>query len=336
MNRHIRIFSGLVAILIIGALFIGCSISGNNKGQGPLTPGVSDPESQSDTVQKADPEPAKENQPKAPAGEDTEQEDETPDGTASEPNPVEPSSSEPSDGASAEDKPEVPATAESYEETTPEAIQTDPTVPDLPPDQSATEPVISLEWELLAYADVTGDGLDEAIYLDKKDMEAGIVTLRVCDSSGAEIWNEEASISHAGWNSIFLLEQGGTYYLLQYNPYMGQGIGSYTYIVFLLEGADENVISGDIIDFDINGTKELDVPRMVYFAETVNTLLGESILLVSSEGGEFAFGPSPAEPFFERYSWLDLLPELYENNDDLETRLYKYSDYAIEKRKRYN
>jgi len=35
---------------------------------------------------------------------------------------------------------------------------------------------------------------------------------------------------------------------------------------------------------------------------------------------------------YERYSWLDGMPELYEADDDLETRLMKYSDYLVSKK----
>ncbi len=74
---------------------------------------------------------------------------------------------------------------------------------------------------------------------------------------------------------------------------------------------------------------------MLSFAEEVNSLLAKSTLLISSDGGEFHFGPSSAEPFFERYSWLDWPggnPELYEKNDSLEKRLNKYSKFAVETR----
>ncbi|MZP31025.1 hypothetical protein GTO91_15005 [Heliobacterium undosum] len=65
---------------------------------------------------------------------------------------------------------------------------------------------------------------------------------------------------------------------------------------------------------------------MVAFAEEVNALIRKSTLLVSSEGGEYSFGPSLADRFLERYSWLDQAPELFATGDNLETRLVKYSE----------
>jgi hypothetical protein len=110
---------------------------------------------------------------------------------------------------------------------------------------------------------------------------------------------------------------------------MWQGYCSYTYTLFTLEGGVEHVVRSNTIDFDINGVNKLDTPNMIAFAEEVNALLGKSTLLLSSEGGEYSFGPSSADRFFERYSWLDGTQELYADGDDLKTRLVKYSDYAV-------
>src|SRR5690606_8774887 len=64
----------------------------------------------------------------------------------------------------------------------------------------------------------------------------------------------------------------------------------------------------------------------------VNALLSKSILLMSTKDGAYSFGPS-AEPFYERYSWLDEMPKLYAVGDDLEMRLKKYSDYVVSNRR---
>lgn len=188
-------------------------------------------------------------------------------------------------------------------------------------------------WELLGNADVDRDGLKESIYLDQSQRDNGFVTLRIYDSSGNDIWSEQASTSHAGWTSLFLSEQGGKYYLLRYLPGMWQGYCTYTYTLFTLEGGAEHVVRSNTIEFDVNGVNKLDAPDMIAFVEEVNALLGKSTLLLSSEGGDYSFGPSSADRFFERYSWLDETPELYADGDDLKTRLVKYSDYAVSNHK---
>ena len=114
---------------------------------------------------------------------------------------------------------------------------------------------------------------------------------------------------------------------------MWQGYCTYTYTLFTLEGGEEHVVRSNTIEFDVNGVNKLDAPKMVTFAEEVNALLGKSTLLLSSESGEYSFGPSSADQFFERYSWLDETPELYADGDDLETRLVKYSEYVVSNRR---
>ena len=185
-------------------------------------------------------------------------------------------------------------------------------------------------WELIGKADVNRDGREEIFYLDKSHIASGSwVTLRVCDSSYNEIWSEQAGTPHVGWNSLFLCEHDGEYCLLRYHPTMYQGYCTYVYALFTLEGGAEHAVRSNTIEFDINGINKLDAPKMVVFAEEVNALLRKSTLLLSSEGGNYSFGPSSADQFFERYSWLDETPELYTDGDDLETRLVKYSEYAV-------
>jgi len=190
----------------------------------------------------------------------------------------------------------------------------------------------------LIEADVThDDGIKETIYLDKTQMKSIFdVTLRVLDSGGNEIWSESANTAHPGWNSLFLCEQDGESYLLRYRPTMYQGYGSYVYTLFTLEGGKEKDFRTAMLEFDTTETKELDTPKMITFADEVNALLGNSILLVSTDGGDFHFGPSSPEPFFERYSWLDLYPELFEAGDSLETRLNKFNEYAVSNYRLHN
>ncbi|KGK88969.1 hypothetical protein DP73_11780 [Desulfosporosinus sp. HMP52] len=151
--------------------------------------------------------------------------------------------------------------------------------------------------------------MKESIYLDQSQRDNGSVTLHIYDSSGNDIWNEQAGTSHVGWTSLFLCEQGGEYYLLRYLPGMWQGYCTYTYTLFTLEGGAEHAVRSNTIEFDVNGVNKLDAPNMIAFAEEVNGLLEKSTLLLSSEGGEYSFGPSSADRFFERYSWLDGMPK---------------------------
>ncbi|MGF7144890.1 beta-lactamase regulating signal transducer with metallopeptidase domain [Anaerotaenia torta] len=198
------------------------------------------------------------------------------------------------------------------------------------PSEMPAEPALELIAEV---TDLDRDGQREVLCLDRSGMGEGYITLRVFDKNNNEIWSEDADLPHAGWQSLFLCELEGEYYFLRYNPSMYQGSCYYYYTLFTLEGGQENIIQSNQLEFDINGTKELDVSRMIAFAEEVNELLDSSTLLMSTEGGQYTFGPSSSEDFLERYSWLDSVPKLYSDSDNLETRLSIYSDYAISNRK---
>ena len=194
-----------------------------------------------------------------------------------------------------------------------------------------SNPVRGEQRELIYYGDVDGNGQDESIFIDKSQIDNMFVTLSICNRSGKEIWSERLSTSHAGWGSLFLCKLDGKHYILRYNPYISQGYATYMYTLFTLEA--EKAFRINTLEFDINGIARLNPSEMIAFADEVNDLLSKSVLLLSTEGGEYHFGPTQAEPFFERYSWLNLTPELYENNDDLETRLVKYSEYAVSSHK---
>lgn len=188
------------------------------------------------------------------------------------------------------------------------------------------------QWELITKGNINKDSQEAAIYLDKSQIDKGFITLHILDEQSKELWSGQFSTSHTGWDQLFLCDLDGKQYLLRYNPAMFQGYCTYVYTLFTLENGNEKVFRTNKLEFDVNGTKELDVPKMLAFAEEVNVLLGKSTLLISSNGGDFHFGPSTAEPFYERYSWLDANPEIYERNDSLEVRLNKYSKYTISNR----
>lgn len=190
------------------------------------------------------------------------------------------------------------------------------------------------KWMLITEADVTGDSINERLYLDKSQMDTTFdITLHVLDSAGNEIWNESGNSSHAGWKSLFLCQMNGKEYLLRYTPYMGQGYGTYTYTLFALENGKEKVYRTNTLEFDLNGIEKLNTPEMIAYADEVNDLLDKSFLLMSTEGGIYSFGPASAESFFERYSWLDGNSELFDPADSLETRLEKYSSWAVKNRR---
>lgn len=188
-------------------------------------------------------------------------------------------------------------------------------------------------WVLIAEADLSGNGIKEYIYLDKSQINSTFdVTLRVLDSTGNEIWKESGNKAHAGWKSLFLCRIDEKEYLLRYTPYMGQGYGTYKYSLFTLEGGVEKVYETNTLEFDLNGAEELNVRQMIAFADEVNSLLGKSTMLMSTDGGTYSFGPASAAPFYEKYSWLGEFSELFSKGDDLSKRLQKFSKHAVSTR----
>lgn len=179
----------------------------------------------------------------------------------------------------------------------------------------------------LIRADVGGDSRKETLLLDTSRQKNGAVVLKIEDADDKEIWAQDALTAHPGWNSLFLYEDGGKQYLLRYTPAMTQGGGTYAYCIFRLnEHGGEEIVRKDQVAFHIYEAQTLDVDKMAGFAQEVNALLSKSRLLLSSEGGKFSFGLSPADPYFETYSWLDATPQLYGAGDDLKTRLTKYRE----------
>ncbi|NLT15794.1 MAG: hypothetical protein GXY05_15825, partial [Clostridiales bacterium] len=154
----------------------------------------------------------------------------------------------------------------------------------------------------VAQADLDGDGADESITVTKTADD--LYVLSVLEANGSELWSEEMSTAHTGWDSLFLCTLDGKDYLLRYNPTMFQGECSYRYTLFTLENGRENAKRTGTVEFDVNGTNLLDTDEMNSFADEVNALLKKSILLLKTEGGMPLVGPSSAEDYLEDYAVL--------------------------------
>ncbi|MPM40195.1 hypothetical protein SDC9_86835 [bioreactor metagenome] len=152
----------------------------------------------------------------------------------------------------------------------------------------------------VAQADLDGDGADESITVTKTADD--LYVLSVLEANGSELWSEEMSTAHTGWDSLFLCTLDGKDYLLRYNPTMFQGECSYRYTLFTLENGRENAKRTGTVEFDVNGTNLLDTDEMNSFADEVNALLKKSILLLKTEGGMPLVGPSSAEDYLEDFS----------------------------------
>ncbi len=101
--------------------------------------------------------------------------------------------------------------------------------------------------------DLTHDGIKEMITVELLNNEGeqltanddiGQLLVSVFTSNGksiTKIYELPTGKSHAGWNWLYLYKENGKDYLLQYNPTMYQGVGTYQYDIFYLDNSGQQV-----------------------------------------------------------------------------------------------
>lgn len=133
--------------------------------------------------------------------------------------------------------------------------------------------------------------------------------LQVIRQDGVELWSAGAHPSHAGWTSVFACKIDGEDYLLQYEPEMYQGWAEYAYELWAFDGNGQAYTSDNrSVTFDINFGREehqFDPEAIAGFFWELRGLLQDSILLASTENGEFQTGIPGLE--LQNYIFSDLL-----------------------------
>lgn len=132
--------------------------------------------------------------------------------------------------------------------------------------------------------DLNRDGVPEQLAVTEDSM---VQTLRIYNGDTL-LWTEEAASAHVGWNALFLCQREDGDYLLRYRPTMYQGVCSYTFQLFTLEGGAEQIVDQGEVSFDINFASRMhesfDPAAIARFMETVNGYLSTSQpLLVTDE-----------------------------------------------------
>ena len=101
------------------------------------------------------------------------------------------------------------------------------------------------------------------------------------------IFTEDAYVSHAGWNALFLYWKDGQAFLLRYTPMMFQGDAAYGYQLFYLaEDGSQVTVQENWVYFDINfgGIHgDFDPEAIDAFLTEINALLSHSILLMNTD-----------------------------------------------------
>ncbi len=157
--------------------------------------------------------------------------------------------------------------------------------------------------------------------------------LRVTRPDGTALWTQDAALAHVGWASIFACRENGEDYLLCYDPVMYQGCATYSYRLFSLDTAGQEVLLREnSVDFDINFGSEFhegfDPSAIAAFLEEVHGYLDNSTLLLTTEGGAFRTGGSGGEFRENMDFWGDDC--LYDENQSLEENLRNYETWSKE------
>ena len=186
-------------------------------------------------------------------------------------------------------------------------------------------------------ADLTGDGLEEMLVLTMhttSDTEANLrqsvsaeefaysepAVFGVRDGAVVPAPDEMFSVgsSHVGWGYVYLVPRsdGNGFALLDFRPYLGQGMASYTYGVFGLEEADDELLllDWDECYFSVDPVESMDpdggddatleegqafLDRVQAYRDSGAALLVYNVSYGGSTGGpEFSYlNASPADMF---------------------------------------
>lgn len=150
----------------------------------------------------------------------------------------------------------------------------------------------------LAYADLDRDGEDEILVLTTSEPDEFAMRFYTLDAKkydGTALFTEEFGTYHVGWNTLFLVygeDENGVWgaNLLRYLPFVGAGVGNYSYDLLSYAGGQEQYLDGNAVTFvleadgaapvpDIDRATQADFER---FREDVTELLRGNVTLLFS------------------------------------------------------
>lgn len=118
---------------------------------------------------------------------------------------------------------------------------------------------------------------------------------------GEQVWRGDnrpgISTAHVGQTSYYAVDYEGRTYFMEYNPYVGQGLGTLDYEIFSVDanGNETTVEKGGIVfDLKDNGAAEIRFPvdELLSFAETVESYIASGSLIVSTVNEVFEYDNS--------------------------------------------
>lgn len=169
--------------------------------------------------------------------------------------------------------------------------------------ETATEKEQLTDEYILCYESIDIDGTDKkgTVYFRELFGIGGGESELSLWIDGEQIWRNDnrlgISTAHVGQTSYYLVDYEGRTYFMEYNPYVGQGLGTLDYEIFSVDanGNETTVEKGDIVfDLKNNGAAEIRFPvdELISFAETVEGYIANGSLIVSTVNGVFEYDNS--------------------------------------------
>ncbi len=157
--------------------------------------------------------------------------------------------------------------------------------------KSFTE-VYAVNEKPLAYADLDRDSEDEILVLTTSEPDGtgwSFYTLDAKKYDGTVLFTEEFGTYHGGWKTLFLVygeDENGVWGadLLRYLPFVGAGVGNYSYDLLSYAGGQEQHLGGDAVTFvlEADGPCRATQAEFVRFREDVTELLRGNVTLLFS------------------------------------------------------
>ena len=163
--------------------------------------------------------------------------------------------------------------------------------------KSFTE-VYAVNEQPLAYADLDRDSEDEILVLTTSEPDGtgwSFYTLDAKKYDGTVLFTEEFGTYHGGWKTLFLVygeDENGVWGadLLRYLPFVGAGVGNYSYDLLSYAGGREQHLGGDAVTFVLEADGPSPTPdigratqvEFVRFREDVTELLRGNVTLLFS------------------------------------------------------
>ena len=150
----------------------------------------------------------------------------------------------------------------------------------------------------LAYADLDRDGEDEILVLTTSEPDEFAkcrYTLEARKYNGTVLFTKEVTPYYTGWDTFFLCygeDENGVWgaNLLRYLPFVGAGVGNYSYDLLSYAGGRERYLDGNTITFVLEADGAAPVPdidratqaEFECFREDVTELLRGNVTLLFS------------------------------------------------------